>query len=201
MLDFSFEIIDETRINMQYRYGSAMFTFNLYYQQNNWTLHPFDGMLLQNREMCRLVVAELLQHKDFHVMLARENITLSALRTSIDLQPQDSPARDVDSSGEQERFGSRSRSRRNHLEDGPDLLDTFIEENTFEDIVQMERERMEKRMGFFRRIIEKMFMEGYGPEDEEFRNVQAIIRIYKDAYDQLSDLGNFDIRPDDRKRW
>ncbi|EFM10397.1 hypothetical protein PaecuDRAFT_2833 [Paenibacillus curdlanolyticus YK9] len=201
MLDFSFEIIDETRINMQYRYGSAMFTFNLYYQQDNWTLHPFDGMLLQNREMCRLVVAELLQHKDFHVMLARENITLSALRTSIDLQSQEEAAHDLDTRGDRERFGSRSRSRRNNQEDGQDLLDTFIEENTFEDIILMEQGRMEKRIAFFRRIIEKMFMEGYGPEDDEFRNVQAIIRIYKDAYDQLSDLGNLDIRPDDRKRW
>lgn len=88
MLEFSFEIIDESKINIVYQYGSSSFNFNLFFNYGVWTLHPFDGILLQNKEMCRLIVTDLFKNKDFHVMLARENILLSTLRTSIDLNPE-----------------------------------------------------------------------------------------------------------------
>lgn len=72
MLEFTFEIIDEAKINIQYKYGSQFFNFNLFCSNGEWKLHPFDGILIENREMCRLVVSDLLQNKDFHVMLAKE---------------------------------------------------------------------------------------------------------------------------------
>ncbi len=46
---------------------------------------PFDGMLIRNKDMCQLVINELLKNKYFHVMCAKENILLSELRTTVDL--------------------------------------------------------------------------------------------------------------------
>lgn len=84
-MDFTFEILDPTTINVRFNYGGEWFEFNLYSKQNQWILHPFDASLLGNPDMCRLVVADLLAHKPFQVMLAKERIMLSQLRTSIDV--------------------------------------------------------------------------------------------------------------------
>ncbi|ASR48880.1 hypothetical protein [Paenibacillus kribbensis] len=181
MLEFSFEIIDESKINIVYQYGSSSFNFNLFFKYGVWTLHPFDGILLQNKEMCRLIVAELFKNKDFHVMLARENILLSALRTSIDLNP--------------EIRGER------YQEQEPDELSEFAETHSFEEVLQIEQDFIRERMDFFQNIIQKMYMEGFGPEDSDFNKVQAIIRIYKAAHDQLGDLSDFPLRGDERRRW
>jgi len=188
MLDFSFEIVDESRIHIEYRYGSAMFTFNLYGMDDGWTLHPFDGILLGNREMCRLVIAELLRNKDFHVMLARENIALSELRTSIDLQ-------EAAAGG---RLGGQDRSRPDQEQDP---LDDYIDSHTFEEIMAKEQAILEERLLLFKGIIEKMFMAGYGPDNEEFSKVQNVIRIYKEASERLSGLSGPDLRSDNRRRW
>lgn len=181
MLEFSFEIIDESKINIVYQYGSSGFNFNLFFNYGVWTLHPFDGILLQNKEMCRLVVAELFKNKDFHVMLARENILLSALRTSIDLNP--------------ETQGER------YQEQEPDELSEFAKSHSFEDVLQIEQDFIRERMDFFQNIIQKMYMEGFGPEDSDFNKVQAIIQIYKAAHDQLGDLSDFPFRGDEQRRW
>ncbi|GFN31547.1 hypothetical protein [Paenibacillus xylaniclasticus] len=187
MLDFSFEIVDESRIHIEYRYGSALFTFNLYCADGVWTIHPFDGILLRNREMCRLVIAELLRNKDMHVMLARENITLSELRTSINLQDADD--------------GRLQGSGQNRREREQDPLDDYIASHSFEEIVANEQAILEDRLQLFKDIIERMFMEGYGPDDEEFSKVQSMIRVYKEAIERMSSLNGPDLRSDNRRRW
>lgn len=128
MLEFSFEIIDESKINIVYQYGSSSFNFNLFFNYGVWTLHPFDGILLQNKEMCRLIVTDLFKNKDFHVMLARENILLSTLRTSIDLNP--------------ETRGER------YQEQDFDELSEFAETHSFEDVLQIEQDSIRERMDF-----------------------------------------------------
>ncbi|WP_127530869.1 hypothetical protein [Paenibacillus kobensis] len=192
MLDFAFEIVDDSHIQIEYRYGSAMFNFNLYCMDGRWTLHPFDGILLGNRETCRLVIAELLRNKDFHLMLARENIALSGLQTSIDLQEAEAAA-----SG---RLNGQDRTRLDE-DNEQDPLEDYIESHTFEEIVANEQMIIDDRLNLFKDIIEKMFMEGYGPDDEEFSKVQHIIRIYKEASERLSSLGGPDLRSDHRRRW
>ena len=74
MLDFSFEMLDQHTINVEYVFGSEKFIFNLFYSNDNWTIHPFDGILLKNRDLCRSVMSDLFQNKSFQIMLAKENI-------------------------------------------------------------------------------------------------------------------------------
>lgn len=185
-LEFSFELMDDSQINIYYQYGSTTFMFNLFTQYGEWTLHPFDGILLQNKEMCALVVAELLKNKDFHVLLARENITLTSLRTTIELNPRTVPAE------RQQRRGTDS-----NYDDKTD----FIESNTFEDILEMEKEQLQERIAFFQDIISRMYMDGYGPEDEDFNKVQTLIRIYKETLQRLSDINGFDMKRRNDRRW
>jgi hypothetical protein len=85
MIEFSFEVIDRTSINVEYQYGSEKFILNLFNRNGVWTIHPFDGILLHNRELCRHVMIDLFKNKYFQIMLAKEDIRLSELRTSIDL--------------------------------------------------------------------------------------------------------------------
>lgn len=191
MLEFSFEIIDETKINIQYRYGSEMFNFNLFWTQGGWTLHPFDGILIENRDMCRLIVSELLKNKDFHVMLAKEKIMLSQLRTTINL---DQP--DV--------YEDRLPDRRmgNRYEEDDELMQ-YIENHTFDEVLQLELEQIRSRVDFFQQIIQRMFMEGIGPEDADFAKVQALIRIYKETGEKFERMNGFDpgYGDHDRRRW
>jgi len=184
VLDFSFELIDDSMINIHYQYGSTVFIFTLFMRDEEWTLHPFDGILLQNKEMCAIVVTDLLKNKDFHVLLARENITLSSLRTSIDLRP-DSAEDNRPSSGGQVR----------------DEKTDFIEEHSFEDILELEKEMVQERLAFYQDIIQRMYMDGYGPEDTEFNKVQGLIRIYKETYERLGSLDDFDLKGKSGKRW
>lgn len=191
MLEFSFEIIDETKINIQYRYGSEMFNFNLFWTQGGWTLHPFDGILIENRDMCRLIVSELLKNKDFHVMLAKEKIMLSQLRTTINL---DQP--DV--------YEDRLPDRRmgNRYEEDDELMQ-YIENHTFDEVLQLELEQIRSRVDFFQQIIQRMFMEGIGPEDADFAKVQALIRIYKETGEKFERMNGYDpgYGDHDRRRW
>lgn len=188
MLEFSFEIIDETKINIQYKYGSQFFNFNLFWSTGNWTLHPFDGILIENREMCSLIVADLLKNKDFHVMLAKEKIVLSRLRTTVNLQPDDSEEFEVNP-----RIDDRSSQ-------GDELMG-YIENHSFEEVLELEQQQMQARVDFFQEIIQRMFMEGIGPEDPDFRKVQSIIRIYKDTFDRLGNINDNHMGDYNNKRW
>lgn len=190
MLEFSFEIIDETKINIQYKYGSQFFNFNLFWSNGNWTLHPFDGILIENREMCSLIVAELLKNKDFHVMLAKEKIMLSHLRTTVNLQPDDEP----DEFELNRRIDDRSYQ-------GDDGLMDYIANHSFEEILQLEQQQINARLEFFQQIIQRMFMEGIGPEDADFGKVQTIIRIYKDTCERLGDINGTNLGDNNNKRW
>lgn len=188
MLEFSFEIIDETKINIQYKYGSQFFNFNLFWSTGNWTLHPFDGILIENREMCSLIVADLLKNKDFHVMLAKEKIVLSRLRTTVNLQPDDSEEFEVNP-----RIDDRSSQS--------DELMGYIENHSFEEVLELEQQQMQARVDFFQEIIQRMFMEGIGPEDPDFRKVQSIIQIYKDTFDKLGNINDNHMGDYNNKRW
>ncbi|WP_342571983.1 hypothetical protein MKY85_05120 [Paenibacillus sp. FSL R5-0749] len=189
MLEFSFEIIDETKINIQYKYGSQLFNFNLFWSNGHWTLHPFDGILIENRDMCSLIVADLLKNKDFHVMLAKEKIMLSHLRTTVNLQPDDPEQFEVNP-----RIDDRSYQ-------GDDGLMSYIENHSFEEILQQEQQQIHARVEFFQEIIQKMFMEGIGPEDPDFSKVQSIIRIYKDTFDRLGNISDNHMGDYNNKRW
>jgi len=177
-LDFSFEILDPSTINIRFNYGGAWFEFNLFYEQEQWILHPYDASLLGNPEMCRLVIADLLANKTFQVMLAKERILLSKLRTSVDV------------SGDQlERISGERFDKEPEPEDE---LDRWIQNHTFEEIVQQERQGLEERLKLYQSMLQKMFYENLGPGDEEFDKVQEITRIYKDAIGRLSGLINSD---------
>lgn len=193
MVEFSFEIIDDSKINIQYQYGSALFTFNLFLNQGVWTLHPFDGILLQNKDMCSLVVAELFKNKDYHVMLARENILLSELRTSIDLQPSPEDRRSAIPVPKPEPDDHRP----------SDEMTDFIEAHSFNDVLNIEQDQVQQRIDFFQEILHRMFMDGYGPEDADFIHVQAVVRVYKETIERLRSIGGSDNidRRGSNKRW
>lgn len=188
MLEFTFEIIDEAKINIQYKYGSQFFNFNLFCSNAEWKLHPFDGILIENREMCRLVVSDLLQNKDFHVMLAKEKIVLSRLRTTVNLQSDDSEEFERD-----HRWDDRSSQN--------DELMDYIENHSFEEVLELEKQQLGARVDFFQQIIQRMFMEGIGPEDPDFRKVQSLIKIYKDTIESLGDINGHQSGDHPRKRW
>lgn len=183
MLDFTFEIIDGNTINIRTLYGTEWFTFNLYNNHGNWTLHPFEGILLQNKEMCRLVVGELVKNKNFHVLCAKENIVMSSIRTSINLDPHTEERESVQS---------------DRLSDAPDHLDDFIASHTMEEVLELEMNFVEERIQLYSGILQKMFLQHYGPGDPDFDKVQMLQRIYKEAHGKLTELCN---PGDPRKRF
>jgi hypothetical protein len=188
MLDFTFEVIDESTINIQILYASEWFTFNLYLRNQVWTLHPFDGILIQNSDMCRLVIGDLFKNKNFHVMCAKENIRLSELRSSISVE--DEPATEEPTPVINRGGGGMP---------SPDIQ-SFIDEHSIEDIVELEKEAILKRSAFYKQILENMFMQGYGPADKEFLRIQAIVNIWNETYNKIS--GSSDHGPlGERKRW
>ncbi|MBW7476858.1 hypothetical protein K0T92_19255 [Paenibacillus oenotherae] len=191
MLDFEFEIIDENTINLRYQYGGEWLTFNLFLREGDWILHPFQGILLQNREMCRLVVTELLQNKTFHMMLAKQHIPLSSVRSSVDLGQPAAPAYD---SGDR---GDRGDRRRNQPQDE---ISDFIQEHSLESIVELELELLGRRKALYSEILQRMFMDGVNPSDEEFMAIQNIVRIYSDAMNRLSGDSESS-NQDSRRRW
>jgi hypothetical protein len=197
-LDFTFEILDSSTINIQFNYGGAWFEFNLFHKEDQWVLHPYDGNLLGNPDMCRLVIADLLANKPFQVLLAKERIMLSRLRTSVDV------------SGDREIRHDRAGGGRPDIDidldsGGTDELEDWIRGNSFEEILSQELQGIEGRQQLFNSLLQKMFYENLGPGDEEFDKVQEIARIYKDTagrISQLIDSGNdFKDRPSDRRRF
>ncbi|MFC4598491.1 hypothetical protein [Cohnella hongkongensis] len=175
-MDFSFEILDSSTINIRFNYGGTWFEFNLFLQQEQWILHPYDASLLGNPEMCRLVVADLLANKAFQVMLAKERILLSNLRTSVDV------------SGDRlERIPSE-RSGRGPEPEPADDLDRWIQSHSFEEIVRQEQQGLQERLQLYQTLLQRMFYENMGPGEEEFDKVQEMTRIFKDAFGRLNEL-------------
>ncbi|MDR6554992.1 hypothetical protein [Paenibacillus qinlingensis] len=177
MLEFSFEIMSESNINIEYVYGSEMFKLNLFLKNGYWTIHPFDGMLLQNRELCKLVIIDLFKNKYFQIMLAKENIALSSLRTSIELDP----SHERQESNPAERRGGR-------WQDPVDETEEFIGNHSIEEIIQIEHDALEQRVTFYADLLKKMFMDNYGPGDHEFDKVQSLVRILKESQAKMMEL-------------
>ncbi|WP_239617795.1 hypothetical protein [Cohnella mopanensis] len=189
-MDFTFEILDPTTINVRFNYGGEWFEFNLYCKQNQWILHPFDANLLGNPDMCRLVVADLLANKPFQVMLAKERIMLSQLRTSIDV------------SGNQNDY---DRVRGGRFDDeveetGNDPIDDWVRNHTFDEILAQELQAVEERLQLFNTLLQKMFYENLGPGNVEFDKIQEITRIYKDTAGRLDELIDPDSLLGDRNK-
>jgi len=185
MIPFSFEIVNESTINIEYAYGSEKFVLNLFLRQGVWTIHPFDGMLLGNRDLCRSVIADLLRNKDFQIMLAKQDIAMSSLRTTIDLEQ---------SSSEYE-----ARSRREpelDLDPEPGSIDdiqAFIEYNTIDDIIELELTQMDRKIAFYAEILKYIFMQNLGPGDPEFDKIQSLQRTFKETRERIAGHKDFDL--------
>ncbi|RED63148.1 hypothetical protein [Cohnella lupini] len=187
-MEFTFEILDSSTINVRFNYGGEWFEFNLFHKENQWILHPFDASLLGNPEMCRLVIADLLANKPFQVMLAKERIMLGQLRTSVDV----SGTRERERERNQDRIGG---GRFDDYEESQatDSLDEWIRSHTFEEILTQELQGIEQRLQVFNTLLQKMFYENLGPGNVEFDKIQEITRIYKEASGRVSGL----LDPDD----
>ncbi|SFL09494.1 hypothetical protein SAMN03159341_103181 [Paenibacillus sp. 1_12] len=178
MLEFEFEIMNGSSINLRYLFGGEWFTFNLYLSDEVWILHPFEGILLGNKEMSRLVIADMFTNKTFLVMLAKERILLSNIHSSMDLGQQ----------------SEEQISYRGKIEDQPepandkdnmDDMDAFIQANSIEEVIEQEKKLVLSRVNYFREILKRMFMDGLGPNDEEFDKVREIVKIYEEAAHKL----------------
>ncbi|GEM_PF-642090 len=179
-MDFTFEILDSSTINVRFNYGGAWFEFNLFYREEQWILHPYDATLLGNPQMCRLVVVDLLANKFFQVMLAKQRILLSQLRTSVDISEESF-----------ERIPSERSERERGTEHGSeDDIDRWVQQHTLTEIIEQERLRLEDRQQLYQTLLQKMFYQNLGPGDEEFDKVQEITRIYKEAIGRLNGLTN-----------
>ncbi len=177
-MEFTFEILDSSTINLRFNYGGAWFEFNLFYRDEQWILHPYDATLLGNPEMCRLVVADLLGNKVFQVMLAKQRILLSQLRTSVDV-----------SNDRFERIPSERVERDRGAEQGVgDEIDRWVQQHSLTEIIDQEQRRVEERLQIYQTVLQKMFYQNLGPGDEEFDKVQEITRIYKEAFGRLGEL-------------
>lgn len=176
-VEFNFEILDAETINIRYNYGGEWFEFNLFRDERGWMLHPFDAVLLGNPEMCRLVVTDLLAHKPCQVMLAKERIRLSGIRTTIDV------------SGDRETFADSDRfeagSRRDFGQDrpGPGRDDG----DSFDGGTEIIRGRGARDRGSPNPAGDK---EGAGPAEEDLdawianNSLQDILRQEKEALER-----------------
>jgi hypothetical protein len=170
MLEFEFEIMTESSIHLRYLFGGEWFTFNLFLRDDVWILHPFEGILLGNKEMSRLVIAEMFTNKTFLVMLAKERILLSNIHSSIDLGRNEQPLPNrgvvVD-----------DRSGTVDIDD----MDSFIQEHSMEEVIEQEKKLVLGRVDYYKEILKRMFMDGLGPNDEEFDKVREIVKIYEET--------------------
>ena len=174
MQDFSYQHISESSITLTYQYGGEHFTFNLFLRDGVWIIHPFEGILIGNVEMCSLVMKDLFMNKAFQVMLAKERIPLSELRSSIDFDMIAAPV--------------ASRNNREDRFDGDMELLSFIQQHTIDEVIEMEAAVMQGRVEFYQNILQRMFMDGLGPEDSEFQKIQQVTSIYKESIERLSNL-------------
>ncbi|KGE16329.1 hypothetical protein [Paenibacillus wynnii] len=171
---FQYELTSETSINLKYEYGGEYFTFSLYRDEWGWVLHPFDGVLLRNQAMCALVVQELFTHKPFQVMLAKEDILFSNIRSTVNLENVNTPI--------------AARNERESHDNPMDDLRGFVEQHTIEEVIDYESGLIGSRISFYKEILQRMFMDNLGPSDPEFQKVQDIVRIYEHSLDKLSSL-------------
>lgn len=171
---FQYELTSETAINLKYEYGGEYFTFSLHRDERGWVLHPFDGMLLRDQTMCTLVVQELFKHKPFQVMLAKEGIILSNIRSTVNLDNVNTPM--------------AARNEREPQDNPADDLLEFVQQHTVEEVIDYECGLTLSRISFYKEILQRMFMDNLGPSDEEFQKVQDIVRIYEHALERLSSL-------------
>ncbi|PWV97889.1 hypothetical protein DFQ01_12076 [Paenibacillus cellulosilyticus] len=193
MIPFSFEIVNDSTINIEYVYGSEKFILNLFLRHGVWTLHPFDGMLLGNRDLCRSVIADLIRNKEFQIMLAKQGIAMSSLRTTIDLEP---------SSSEPETRARREPDWEPEPEAGSiDDIREFIEYNTIDDIIDLELTQLDKKIEFYGEILKYVFMQNLGPGDPEFDKIQSLQRTFKETRERIAGHKDFDFGGGNRKRF
>ncbi|AIQ40525.1 hypothetical protein MKZ24_27255 [Paenibacillus sp. FSL R7-0297] len=171
---FQYELTSETTINLKYEYGGEYFTFSLYRDDRGWVLHPFDGILLRNPAMCSLVAQELFKHKPFQVMLAKEGILFTDIRSTVNLDNVNTPV--------------AARNERESYDNPADDLMEFVQQHSVEEVIDYECSLVENRISFYREILQRMFMDNLGPSDPEFQKVQDIVRIYEHSLDRLSSL-------------
>lgn len=184
MIPFSFEILNESTINIEYVFGSEKFIMNLFLRNGVWTIHPFDGILLGNRDLCRSVIADLLHNKDFQIMLAKQGIALSSLRTTINL---DNSAEESDIHTRRDPDGE-SESEHGSIDD----IKEFIEYNTIDDIIDLELSQLDKKIAFYGEILKYIFMQNLGPGDEEFDRIQSLQRTFKETREKIAGHTDFD---------
>lgn len=189
MEDFSYSQPTETSYNIKFMYGGEPFNFNLFLKNGSWILHPFDGILLGNQQMCSLVMNELFKYKPFQVMLAKQRISFSEIRSSIELESVDEP---ISIFRDQDQFKSNSQRDEN--------MD-FVEQNTVEEVIQIECDFIRERRDFHQKILERMFMDNLSPSDHEFVIIQKIAKIYNQAEMQMSDLLGPPFNFEDKRRW
>ncbi|AIQ57548.1 hypothetical protein [Paenibacillus borealis] len=170
---FQYELTSETTINLKYEYGGEYFTFSLYRDDRGWVLHPFDGILLRNQAMCALVAQELFKHKPFQVMLAKEGILFTDIRSTVNLDNVNTPV--------------AARNEREVRDNPADDLMEFVQ-HSLEEIIDYECSLVQARISFYSEILQRMFMDNLGPSDPEFQKVQDIVRIYEHSLDRLSSL-------------
>ena len=171
---FQYELTSETAINLRYEYGGEYFTFNLYRDERGWVLHPFDGILLRNQAMCALVAQELFKHKPFQVMLAKEGILFTDIRSTVNLEHVNAPV--------------AARNEREVRDTPADDLMEFVQQHSVEEVIDYECSLVGNRISFYREILQRMFMDNLGPSDPEFQKIQDIVRIYEQSLDMLSSL-------------
>jgi len=184
---FQYEITSETAINLKYEYGGEYFTFSLFRDNEVWVLHPFDGMLLRNQAMCVLVVQELFKNKPFQVMLAKEGILFSSIRSSVDLENINAPI--------------ATRNEREARDDPADELMNFVQQHSLEEVIAYECDIVKSRTSFYKNILQRMFMDNLGPSDAEFQKIQEIVRIYEQTADKLASLNGPNLDAGKRGRW
>ncbi|MED4954864.1 hypothetical protein ABEO75_07980 [Paenibacillus macerans] len=190
MEDFSFSQQSPTAYTIRYVYGGEPFNFDLFMKEGAWILHPFEGILIANREMCYLVMSELFKHKPFQVMLAKQQIPFSDIRSSIDLQNINDPISIIN---DRDRDLAQDYHR--------DEITAFVEENTVEDVIDIECNHLRERIDFYGAILERMFMSGLGPGDQEFDAIKNIVSTYQNAESRISDLLGPRFNNEDRRRW
>ncbi|AKG33363.1 hypothetical protein [Paenibacillus durus] len=167
-MEFQYNVVSYGTINVWYNYGGETFKFNLFKTDGSWLLHPFEGILISNRDLYTLVLKELLQNKYFQVMLAKEGIHLSALKTTIDIGRTDED---------------------NYRENREaDFTINNLQSLTLEEIIEMEISDILNKISIYKRILERMFMDGIDHNDFEFQKVKQFVTIYEETLRGFEDL-------------
>lgn len=187
-MEFTYEIISESNINVRFIYGGEWFTFNLFNRDDQWVLHPFDSTLIRNKVMSKLVIADLLQHRPFQVMLAKEGILLSELNTTIQLEEQQAAEVEYEELPLNRRGSDLIFDEQRSTIQETVNIDQLIEENDLEDLIKLEVKMIETRQNLYNQVLHKMFMADLGPTDPEFQKIQQIVKTYGEAKARLQSI-------------